>query len=301
MGYLNNTSRTLDAILTKRGRELLSTGGDFTVTQFALGDDEIDYALWDASHTQGTDYYGAVIENMPALEPFNDPSEIMKYKLVTRSPNITAMAKIVPPNMAANVDGTNATQGAHTTPDATTLGAHQSDGLHGLQYCDVVSNTNQHVVQDTEGNRSGTLGSQAIVKIQHVDNSTETTDKDNPTNPLLTAYADETFTLALLDSSIAVIAPTSVADDDDGYAIVQSATIQEQNLWLPFFQSPQRQTQTWKGASTSGQDGEFANVRVYARRINKNSSPAKTSLIITGDISGAVWEYDVTVSWFATE
>ena len=73
----------------------LEVGGDFNVTKFALGDDEIDYALWDTTHTQGTDYYGAVIDNLPALEPFNDPSEIMKYKLVTRSPGTGAMEKII--------------------------------------------------------------------------------------------------------------------------------------------------------------------------------------------------------------
>ena len=94
MGYLDNSSRTLDAILTKKGREILSSGGDFNVTKFALGDDEVDYALWDTTHTQGTDFYGAVIDNLPALEPFNDPSEIMKYKLVTRSYGCEAMAKI---------------------------------------------------------------------------------------------------------------------------------------------------------------------------------------------------------------
>ena len=92
MGYLNNSTRVLDAILTKKGRELLSSGGNFNVTKFALGDDEIDYQLWDTTHTRGTDYYGAVIDNLPALEPFNDPSEIMKYKLVSRSDGTQAMA-----------------------------------------------------------------------------------------------------------------------------------------------------------------------------------------------------------------
>ena len=94
MGYLNNATRVLDAILTRKGREILSRGGDFTVTKFALGDDEIDYGLWDTTHAQGTDYYGAVIEGLPALEPFNDPSEIMKYKLVTRSEGTRAMASL---------------------------------------------------------------------------------------------------------------------------------------------------------------------------------------------------------------
>ena len=55
MGYLNNSTRVLDAILTKKGREILSSGGNFEVSKFALGDDEIDYQLWDTTHTKGTD------------------------------------------------------------------------------------------------------------------------------------------------------------------------------------------------------------------------------------------------------
>ena len=47
MGYLNNSTITVDAILTKKGRELLAAGSsDFNITQFALGDDEVDFGLW---------------------------------------------------------------------------------------------------------------------------------------------------------------------------------------------------------------------------------------------------------------
>ncbi len=43
MGYLNNQIVTVDAILTKKGRELLTKNeGSFRITQFALSDDEID-------------------------------------------------------------------------------------------------------------------------------------------------------------------------------------------------------------------------------------------------------------------
>ena len=46
MGFLNNTSVTVDAVLTKKGRELLARGQDeFKITKFALSDDEIDYRL----------------------------------------------------------------------------------------------------------------------------------------------------------------------------------------------------------------------------------------------------------------
>ena len=47
MGYLDNSSVTVDAILTLKGRELLAKGGNaFNITQFAVGDDEVDYSLW---------------------------------------------------------------------------------------------------------------------------------------------------------------------------------------------------------------------------------------------------------------
>ncbi len=84
MGYLNNTIVTVDAILTKKGRELLAQGaGAFNITQFALSDDEIDYTLYNPSHPSGSAYYGEAIENMPLLEAFPDETQIMKYKLTT--------------------------------------------------------------------------------------------------------------------------------------------------------------------------------------------------------------------------
>ena len=84
MGYLNNSIITVDAILTKKGRELLAKGdGSFKITQFALSDDEIDYTLYNPTHPSGSAFYGQAIENMPLLEAFPDETQIMKYKLVT--------------------------------------------------------------------------------------------------------------------------------------------------------------------------------------------------------------------------
>jgi len=68
MGFLDNSTVTVDAILTKRGREILSQGGNFNITKFALSDEEIDYTLYDVTHPSGTDSFGAVIENMSLLE-----------------------------------------------------------------------------------------------------------------------------------------------------------------------------------------------------------------------------------------
>jgi hypothetical protein len=84
MGYLNNSVLTVDAILTKKGRELLAKNdGSFKITQFALSDDEIDYTLYNPNHPSGSAYYGEAIDNMPLLEAFPDEQQIMKYKLTT--------------------------------------------------------------------------------------------------------------------------------------------------------------------------------------------------------------------------
>lgn len=84
MGYLNNVVVTVDAILTRKGRELLARNdGSFQITQFALADDEVDYTLYNPSHPSGSAFYGEAIEKMPLLEAFPDETQVMKYKLVT--------------------------------------------------------------------------------------------------------------------------------------------------------------------------------------------------------------------------
>ena len=54
MAYLDNTEITVDAILTKKGREKLATGEGLNITRFALGDDEIDYGLYEPAHPKGS-------------------------------------------------------------------------------------------------------------------------------------------------------------------------------------------------------------------------------------------------------
>ena len=84
MGYLNNSIITVDAILTKKGREALARNdGSFRITQFALADDEIDYTLFNPGHPSGSAFYGEAIDGMPLLEAFPDEAQIMKYKLTT--------------------------------------------------------------------------------------------------------------------------------------------------------------------------------------------------------------------------
>ena len=114
MGYLDNASVTVDAVLTKLGRERLSQG-DLDITKFALGDDEINYALYDTAHNLGSAYYGEAIERMPVLEAFtNDPSTL-KYKLVTLPKN----PQILPVNTVAQSSVTLDTGQASTITPQT--------------------------------------------------------------------------------------------------------------------------------------------------------------------------------------
>jgi hypothetical protein len=84
LGLLDNTFVTIDAVLTKKGRELLARNdGSFQITQFALADDEIDYTLYNPLHPSGSAFYGEAIERMPVMEAFPDEAQIMRNKLVT--------------------------------------------------------------------------------------------------------------------------------------------------------------------------------------------------------------------------
>jgi hypothetical protein len=102
MGYLDKSTITVDAILTNRGRELLSQGtgtGNFQITKFAVADDEVDYSLYNTAHPLGSNYYGAIIENMPVLEATPDETQIMRYKLVTITDAITSNGSVVIPQI----------------------------------------------------------------------------------------------------------------------------------------------------------------------------------------------------------
>lgn len=85
MGFLDNSGDIiLDAVLTDYGRQLLARGdGSFKITQFALGDDEINYSLYDKTNTGGTAYYDLNILQTPVLEAFTNNAASLNSKLLT--------------------------------------------------------------------------------------------------------------------------------------------------------------------------------------------------------------------------
>jgi hypothetical protein len=86
MGYLNNETITVHAVLTRKGRELLASENGLNITSFALADDEIDYTLYDSNHPEGSQYYDSALRSIPVFEPLTDETQCLKYKLVTLPP-----------------------------------------------------------------------------------------------------------------------------------------------------------------------------------------------------------------------
>ena len=111
MGFLDNTSITVDAILTKKGRELLARGqNEFKITKFALADDEVDYNLYDTAHPNGSNFYAAVIENIPLLEAFVDEKQLMRYKLTTLPKETNKLPILELPSPSLTFNGAGITQ-----------------------------------------------------------------------------------------------------------------------------------------------------------------------------------------------
>lgn len=94
MAYIDNTTITVDAILTKKGRELLAKNGNLNITSFALADDEIDYTLYQPNHPNGNNYQDIALRNTPIFEPFTDETQVMKYKLLTLNQGVTSIPVI---------------------------------------------------------------------------------------------------------------------------------------------------------------------------------------------------------------
>lgn len=88
MAFLDNNIITLDAVLTDLGRKRLAQGnGAFKITQFAVGDDEINYGLYNSSNSSGSAYYDLNILQTPVFEAITSNTLGLKYNLLTLNDN----------------------------------------------------------------------------------------------------------------------------------------------------------------------------------------------------------------------
>ena len=214
MGYLNNSSITVDAILTKKGRELLARGRDeFRITQFALADDEIDYDLWNPNHSLGSDYYGIVIENMPLTEAIPDETQAMKSRLLTLDNNTTTRIPTV------QVDKTSLTlnTGQSAIIQASTFGLNNANSTFG--YSAILSDSSVAIINPAPDN--------------------EITSNILPTVPSISANAEATSIASLSQGAFRIVgkqlakdktATITIIGNETGGSTTVSVTVKAANL-----------------------------------------------------------------------
>ena len=101
MGYLDNSSITVDAVLTKKGREILKNGGNLNISSFTMSDTGVDYTLWNPDHPSGSAFYGEAIENLPQLEASVHAEYNLRNRLISLNQNTVA----IPALQIAGTDG----------------------------------------------------------------------------------------------------------------------------------------------------------------------------------------------------
>lgn len=95
MAFLDNSGDIiLDAVLTDLGRRRMAAG-NFSITRFSLGDDEIDYSLYKLNHPSGSAYTDLEILQTPIFEAFSKSAAGINYGLTSMMPNILYMPEIV--------------------------------------------------------------------------------------------------------------------------------------------------------------------------------------------------------------
>jgi len=99
MGYLDNSSITVDAVLTKKGREILKDGGNLNISSFTLSDTGIDYTLWNPDHPSGSAFYGEALENLPGLESSVHAEYNLRNRLISLGQKTIAIPAIVLGNL----------------------------------------------------------------------------------------------------------------------------------------------------------------------------------------------------------
>ena len=121
MAFLDNSGYIiLDAVLTDVGRKRMANG-TFKIVKFALGDDDINYNLYDKNHASGSAYYDLEILQTPVLESVTGIAAHINYGLLSiTNPNLLYLPTIKENNIVP-------------------LSARRRDNLYYLAYPDGVT------------------------------------------------------------------------------------------------------------------------------------------------------------------
>lgn len=193
MAYLDNSTITVDAILTKKGRQKLASGQSLNISKFALGDDEIDYTLYEPAHPLGSAYYDSAIKAIPVLEATPDESQILIYKLVTLPKGSTQI-----PNVSLGISSISVYQ---TSGEVALSPTTSPTGNQNAGYTLILADQRAGTLTVTQGATSaGTIPAQlgdGITATAQVVSGIRFTFKPNPglkqsVSTTITAYGNET-------------------------------------------------------------------------------------------------------------
>ena len=154
MGFLDNSGDIiLDAVLTDAGRRRLARGdGTFSIAKFALGDDEINYRLYDPAHASGSAYYDLEILQTPVLEAITSPGAQLHSKLVTLDRNDFLYLPVLELFEVTGTSKRDSTTNAFlvavnkTTEENTSINA-----IDGVMFGETMSNTLETIVRVDQG------------------------------------------------------------------------------------------------------------------------------------------------------
>jgi hypothetical protein len=222
MGFLDNTTITVDAILTKKGRELLARGqNEFRISKFALADDEIDYNLYDTSHPNGSNFYGAVIENMPLLEAFVDENQLMRYKLTTLPKETAKLPILELPNSSLTFNGAGITQ---TITPNTRNGVDQS-------YIFIIQDAS--IANITQLTSAGGSSSQTQTQVKRLPDGTLEEDfviKSGTTTPVFLNETERKRSITITGQSVNVISRSITSQTSTNVTVIGADTGATLNL-----------------------------------------------------------------------
>ena len=194
-------------MLTKLGRQRLAEG-NLNITKFALSDDEVNYAMYDTSHTLGTSFYGEAIERLPLLEAFTNDTQALTNKLVTLPKNTQILPVVT--LAQSSVSLTNPGQAAVISPQTLNItGANSTGYTFVLGNSDIVTMTVDVVGGGTGAQAAGYSTPQTGEMLSSTVNAMTVT----LTALSLTQTQTTTLTITGIDTGGTVTLPVTVTKD----------------------------------------------------------------------------------------
>ena len=223
MAFLDNSGDIiLDVTLTDHGRKILSKGdGSFQITKFAVGDEEIDYSLYNSSHASGSAYYDLEILQTPILESFTNNGSSMKTKLATfQDLNLLYLPIIkINSNLTNTGKHNNGGGGLETTGIFLCAVDRETEGTDN-------AGTNKAVGVDSSGNVvTGILygASQESDQIIRVDNGIDSEEISPKQSSLITNMIEDVYSVQIDNRLGSIVTKTGAGArplyiDDDNIA-----------------------------------------------------------------------------------